>query len=191
MNFCVLYGSVRETRKGIRLAKYLIKQLELRGHHVDFLDAMELNLPMLNKRFSDYAPGDAPEQLERLSEILKMSDGFVIVTGEYNHTIQPALKNMLDHFGPHEYGHKPSAIATYSGGDFGGVRAASAMLSTTWTLKMPAIPAQFVTPRVEEHYDEYGNPTDPSIDHRAATFIGALEWYAAALKGAREIGIPK
>ena len=68
--------------------------------------------------------------LEALAETYRAADGFVVVSGEYNHGIPPALKNLLDHF-LEEYFFRPSAIVSYSAGAFGGVRAAM-QLRMTW-----------------------------------------------------------
>ena len=59
----------------------------------------------------------------RSGRLYRGADGFVGVSGEYNHGIPPALKNLLDHF-LEEYFFRPSGIACYSAGAFGGVRAA-------------------------------------------------------------------
>ena len=43
-----------------------------------------------------------------------------IVTPEYNCSLPPALTNLLDHFPPASFRHKPATIAAYSMGPFGG-----------------------------------------------------------------------
>jgi NAD(P)H-dependent FMN reductase len=53
--------------------------------------------------------------MQRVAELLSAADGFVVVSGEYNHSIPAALKNLLDHF-QSEYHYKPSGIVTYSAG---------------------------------------------------------------------------
>ena len=52
--------------------------------------------------------------------ISQESDGFLIVTPEYNCSLPPALTNLLDHFPPASFRHKPASIAAYSMGPFGG-----------------------------------------------------------------------
>src|SRR3546814_18651840 len=74
-----------------------------------------------------------------LATLYRRADGFLIVSAEYNHGIPPALKNLLDHF-LEEYFWRPSAIACYSAGQFGGVRAAMQLRSTLAELGMPSIP---------------------------------------------------
>ena len=55
----VFYGSYRADRMGIRLADYLVSGLKARGSEVELIDAKAIDLPMLDKRYSDYAPGEA------------------------------------------------------------------------------------------------------------------------------------
>ena len=46
-----------------------------------------------------YKPGEAPEQLDTIANQLANADAVLIISGEYNHSIPPALSNLLDHFG--------------------------------------------------------------------------------------------
>ncbi len=52
----------------------------------------------------------------------------MLVSSEYNGTIPPALTNLLDHFPPVSYRHKPCSVVTYASGGWGGCRARVAML---------------------------------------------------------------
>ena len=93
----ILYGSVRHHRQGIRVVRYLEEKCRNRDWQADVVDPMEKPLPMLDKMYKEYREGDAPEVMSQLAECLENADGFLIVTGEYNHSIPPALKNLLDH----------------------------------------------------------------------------------------------
>ena len=123
LHFVVLYGSVREARQGIKAARFIVEQLARRGHTTSLVDPLEQRLPLLDRMYKEYAKGTAPPVLEALATTYRAADGFVVVSGEYNHGIPPALKNLLDHF-LEEYFFRPSAIVCYSAGAFGGVRAA-------------------------------------------------------------------
>ena len=83
--------------------------------------------------------------LERLAGLIKAADAFIIVSGEYNHSIPPALSNLLDHF-LEEYFWRPSAIVCYSAGAFGGVRAAMQLRAMLCELGTPSIPQCFQCP---------------------------------------------
>ncbi len=134
--------------------------------------------------YKEYAAGAAPEALERLAGRIKAADAFIIVSGEYNHSIPPALSNLLDHF-LEEYFWRPSAIVCYSAGAFGGVRAAMQLRAMLCELGTPSIPSLLPVPRVQDAFDDEGRPLDESYPKRAGRFLDELEWYANALKAAR------
>lgn len=101
LRYAVLLGSTREGRIGIKAAQYAIKQLQARGHHVDFLDAKEEQLPLLQAPFHAYGlyiQKEAPQQLKTLAEKLNNADGVLVVDTEYNHAPSPGMLNLLDHF---------------------------------------------------------------------------------------------
>jgi len=184
----VLYGSVRTERQGIVLARHVAEALRKRGHDAPLIDPLERRLPLLDRMYKEYK-GDAPPVLEELAEIYRAADGFVIVSGEYNHGIPPALKNLLDHF-LEEYFWRPSAIVSYSAGGFGGVRAAMQLRMTLGELGMPSIPSIFPVPGVGQAFDERGEPKDEKFPKRFDRFAREFEWYAEALKAKRAEGTP-
>lgn len=189
LTFVVLYGSVRSERQGIKYARFLEAQLRARQHAVTFIDPLLYRLPLLDKMYKEYPAGAAPAPLPELAEIIRAADGFLIVSGEYNHGIPPALKNILDHF-LEEWFWRPSAIACYSAGAFGGVRAAMQLRATLAELGMPSIPSIQPMPKVQDHFDDDGKPRDPPQIRRVSRFLDEFEWYARALKHAREQGVP-
>ena len=180
----VVYGSVRRGRKGIRAARFIARKLEERDHAVDLVDAAEYDLPFLDLMHKEYAPGTAPAPMQAIAEIFEAADGFVIVSGEFNHSVPPALKNLLDHY-QKEYLYKPSAIVTYSAGPFGGVRGLVNMRGILAELGTPAIPSAFPVSWVGASFDEDGNALDAAYDKRVGRFIEEYEWYAKAMRAER------
>jgi NAD(P)H-dependent FMN reductase len=185
LKLLVMYGSVRSARQGIKAARFVLEECRARGHDVTMIDPLEHRLPLLDKMYKEYPTGTAPEPLERLAKLVKAADAYVIVSGEYNHTVPPALANLLDHF-LEEYFYKPSAIVCYSAGAFGGVRAAIALRAMLAELGMSSIPSIFPVPRVQDAFRDDGMPADPDVVRRVASFLDELEWYARALKAERE-----
>ena len=185
----IIYGSVRSDRIGIQAARYLEKKLLERNYRVNFIDPLEFPLPLLDKIYKEYTVGSASEVLEKLAGWLNASDGFLIVTGEYNHSVPPALKNLLDHF-QREYYFKPSAIASYSSGSFGGVRAAVHLREIVGELGMPSISSVLPFPQIGNLFDDNLVPenkyTEPSTDR----FLDEFVWYMKALKRQRDAGVP-
>jgi NAD(P)H-dependent FMN reductase len=190
LNIGLFYGSVRSNRQGICAARFAERSLKARGHTVSFVDALEVQLPLLDRMYKEYPKGEAPEVLEKLAGMYRAADAFVIVTGEYNHSLPPALTNLLDHF-LEEYYFRPSAIVSYSAGQFGGVRAAVHLQALVCELGMPSISSTFPVPRVASAFDENGNELTPGAGRRFDRFAAELEWYAEAMKRQREEkGVP-
>ena len=139
--------------------------------------------------YKEYPAGQAPETLQRLAGIIKSSDAVLVVSGEYNHSIQPALSNLLDHF-LEEWYWRPAAIACYSAGQYGGVRAAMQLRALLPEIGMPSIPSILALPKVQDLFDEQGQPRADWLARQAGRFLDELEWYAKALKAARTGGVP-
>jgi len=180
----VLYGSVRRERQGIKAARFIVARCRERGHDVTLIDPVDYPLPLLDLMYKEYPPGKAPAVLQRLASHVSAADAYIVVSGEYNHGVPPAMSNLLDHF-LEEYFWKPSAILSYSAGSFGGVRAAMALRAMLAEMGMSSIPSILPVPRVQEAFDDDGRPRDPQWLERADRFLGELEWYGEALRAAR------
>eukprot|EP00003_Mantamonas_plastica_P020111 TRINITY_DN3252_c0_g2_i1.p1 TRINITY_DN3252_c0_g2~~TRINITY_DN3252_c0_g2_i1.p1 ORF type:complete len:199 (-),score=46.66 TRINITY_DN3252_c0_g2_i1:296-892(-) len=130
LNVVVIAGSVRSGRHGIKLAKFIVSEVERRGHNVTLVDPLDYKeYGLFEKRWLDYEnddENDAPEWLVGLQKIFDEADAYIPISPEYNHGLSPALINIMNLF-IKEYKHKTSAIATYSGGSFAGLRAGNAM----------------------------------------------------------------
>lgn len=185
LNTAVIYGSARKGRQGIKAARFVVRKLKARGHTATLIDSQEHELPFLDRMYKEFKAGAAPAAMETIGNALKLADGFVVVSAEYNHSVPSALKNLLDHY-QSEYLYKPSAIVTYSAGPFGGVRALVNLRAILAELGTPSIPSAFPVSRVGSAFDEDGNALDESYDKRIAKFLDEYEWYARALKHARQ-----
>src|SRR5215218_1085623 len=185
----VILGSVRSERQGLKAAHFIIRHLEDHGGEAPLVDPAELNLPLLDRMYKEYPKGQAPEILERLAELFRRADAFVVVSGEYNHSIPPALSNTLDHFLV-EYFWRPSAIVCYSGGRFGGVSAAMQLRAMLSELGTPSIPSLLPIPEIGAALTAEGDPEMPWLDKSASRFVGELVWYAEALRRQRAEGTP-
>ena len=192
----VVYGSVRQAREGVRAARFVVRQLEARGHAASLVDPVEVALPMLDRTFGESAEGGAEggapasAVLVRLAELYRAADAFVFVTGEYNHSVPPALKNLVDHF-LKEYFWRPAGIVSYSSGHFGGVRAAVHLRAVLGEVGLVTVPSMLPVPHVGDAFDESGAPADAGAwAGRAGRFLDELCWYARALRVARAGGVP-
>ena len=75
------------------------------------IDAAAIGLPLLDRMYKEFAPGTAPAPLDDLAELYARADGYLVVTGEYNHAAPAALKNLLDTFSRSISGGRPASSA--------------------------------------------------------------------------------
>ena len=184
LSTAVIYGSARQSRQGIKAARFVARKLEERGHAVTLVDSIESELPFLDLMYKEYEDGQAPAAMESIANTLRSADGFVIVSAEYNHSIPAALKNLLDYY-QSEYLYKPSAIVTYSAGPFGGVRSLVNLRGILAELGTPSIPSAFPISQVFNAFDDEGTSLDPAYDERVVKFLDEFEWYARAMSRER------
>ena len=186
-NILVFYGSYRRDRQGIKLARWIVDTLNARGDTAELIDAKAIDLPMLDRRFSDYAPGEAPPAMADLAARIAAADGFVFVTGEYNGGLQPGLKNLTDHF-LEQYYWRPAAIASYSAGPFAGIKSATAWRGTLAVLGMVVTSTALSLARIGGAFDAEGQPAGEDGGRLAKAFprfADDLAWWVDAAKAQR------
>jgi NAD(P)H-dependent FMN reductase len=189
LKVAVLLGSVRSDRMATRAGRFVEAALGAHGHEPVLVDPLELGLPLLDRMYKEHPKGEVPAPLEQLATLYRQVDGFVILSGEYNNGIPPALKNLLDYF-LEEYFWRPSAIVCYSAGQFGGVRAAMQLRMVLAELGMPSIPSLLPIPKIAKQLDETGAPQAEWLSKSADRFLQEFAWYARALQRARTEGTP-
>jgi NAD(P)H-dependent FMN reductase len=198
MVVAVLVGSMRRDRMGDRVAKWVIAQLEKRGHEAVRVDALELKLPPLDRMWKeikdldkDKPGGDADlrAKLQPLADLYARVDGFCIVAGEYNHSVQPGLSNLIDYF-LEEYFWRPSAIVCYSQTAFGGVRGAMQLRALLAEVGMPSIPSIQPIPTVQNALSAEGVALTQQLAEETGNFFDEFDWYMRAMKAEREKGVP-
>jgi len=181
---------------GTGIGKWVVSQLIAQGHNVVYIDPHDVKLPVLEKPHFYYEAGTAPPELEKIATAIAESDGIVVVTGEYNHSIPPALTNMLDHFGSSKYSYKPSAIVSYSSGQFGGVRAAMALRPFLSELGCLPVSRICAFPMAQNDFDDSGNCISKDggvgVTKSFSGLLSQFEWWAGACKLQKAaVGLPK
>jgi len=190
MNYLVFLGSVRDSapprprRLGLRVATAIAAQLGSGTNHVELIDPLTVATAQPFKPHFAYAPGKAPEPLDDLARKIDAADGYVMVSPEYNHAMSPALADLLNHFGSSLFSYKPSVIATYSAGQWGGTRAAVNMRTFLSELGCLPVSAMIHVPHAQDVFDEAGGYAAGVDGARWASYIdralAQLEWWAAA-----------
>jgi NAD(P)H-dependent FMN reductase len=195
MVVAVLLGSVRSERLGDRAAKWAMAQLEARGHEAVLVDAKALNLPILDKMWKEIKlnpPAEYAElhsKLAPLADLYARTDGYCIVSAEYNHSVPPGLTNLIDYF-LEEYFWRPSAIVCYSARSFGGVRAAMQLRALLAEVGMPSIPSIQPIPSVDEALSMEGVALTKQLAEGSSKFFDEFAWYMRAYAAERATGMP-
>lgn len=198
MTFLVFIGSERQStpphpaRLGERVARACAQRLAASGAPYTFVDPLEIELPSPFKPHFSYPRGKAPHKLDALAEQISAADGYVMVSPEYNHSMSPALAHLLNHFGSSLFSYKPSAIVTYSAGQWGGARAAVNMRTYLGELGCLPVSAMIHVPKAHEVFDESGDYVDGvEPDHWDGYLdrtIKQLLWWAEAAGRQRAYG---
>lgn len=144
---------------GPRVSQFVVRGLERRGHQVTVIDPrqQQLDFPLfLDKPEFAYARSRVPENLAQTRKVLEKAHAYVAITPEYNHAPSPALCNILNHFGSSVFSYKPSAIVSYSAGQWGGTRAAIALRPILSELGCLPVSAMVHVPKAQQVLDENG-----------------------------------
>ncbi len=193
MVVAVLIGSVRAERMSARAAAWVVARLSQRGHEAVLVDPAKLELPLLDKMWKEVKNSEAPQdaalraKLKPVADLYERADGFCVVTPEYNHSVPPALSNLIDYF-LEEYAYKPSAIVSCSSGPYGGVRAAIQLRALLAEAGMPSIPTLQPIPTIQSSLSEAGVALTQQMAEKADPFFQEFDWYMRALKAERAKG---
>ncbi|KAH9253763.1 hypothetical protein BASA81_008381 [Batrachochytrium salamandrivorans] len=190
LQLMVILGSTRPGRMGDRVAKFMLAQLQSNeAFQVDYVDLAQIDLGFIKVPHHWMPAGTAPGNLEALAKRVATADAYLFVSPEYNHSMSPVLVNFIDHFAPMSYSYKPSAIASYSIGAFGGANSANQLRLLASQVGCHAIRTHLLAPQVQLSLDETGREIGATgkllVDQASRLFI-ELEWYARALKTHRD-----
>jgi chromate reductase len=114
--------SLRKDSLNTKLVKLCAKLLSKIGAYATVLDSEKLNVPLVNM---DIPAEKFPSTIKEVSDLIIQSDGVIISQPEYNGSISPVLKNLIDWAStlePHPWTKKPILLCATSPGYFGGIR---------------------------------------------------------------------
>jgi NAD(P)H-dependent FMN reductase len=185
----LIVGTTRPGRFADKPLAWLLDRLGPRDDlTVEVVDLRDHPLPPYESPVPPARAGrDYPnEEVARLGRTLDRADGFIILTGEYNHGYPGTLKNALDHVFP-ELNRKPVAFVGY--GNVGGARAIEQLRLVAVEFEMAPLrwavhilPDVMIAPRQSE---ETSPELFASLDDRLETLVVDLLWWTVALGAAR------
>ncbi len=174
----IILGTARDGRESEKVARFMLGQAREYGFESEILDVRDYRLPATDNT-------GEPDAAKRLSERVLRADAFIIVSPEYNHGYPGELKMMLDLLFP-QYARRPSGICGVSASSFGGARMVESLRPILSAFRMPAIRDAMYFGEVAGLFGAGEKIKDESYKKRARNFLASLEWWAHALKKARE-----
>ena len=136
------------------------------------------DLPMYN---DDLLNAGMPESVERIRSEIAAADGLLIATPEYNFSLSPALKNVIDWASrpPNQaFQHKPVAMFSGTSGLLGGARVQydlRRILTQLWAYPLPR-PEVFIG-AVNTKFDAQGRLTDETTRQFLADLLNGFgDW---------------
>lgn len=203
MKILVFLGSTRNStppkpaRLGERVASACVRYFSATHTSitVELIDALEFDSNVPFKPEFAYSESSKPKALKHLAEKITSADGYIMISPEYNHSMSPALADLLNHFGSSLFAYKPSAIVTYSAGQWGGTRAAVSMRSFLSELGCLPVSAMIHVPKAHEVFDDVGNVNEDQNDHQWQVYFDRtfhqLVWWASAASSYKKYVNPK
>lgn len=197
MKILVFLGSRRQStppkpaRVGERVALACQQFVEQTYADVEIkmIDPLDYPTTEIFKPHFAYSASQRPAHLDALAKQIESADAYVMVSPEYNHSMSPALADLLNHFGASLYAYKPSAIVTYSAGQWGGTRAAVNMRTFLSELGCLPVSAMLHIPHAPEAIDADGHfstSTQARWQSYFARTFDQLWWWAQACQQQRK-----
>lgn len=192
MKILIFLGTVRDStpprpaRLGERVAKAIQRNFAagFPEYELELIDAMDFETGVVFKPHFAYSKTQAPAGLNALADKISAADGFIMVSPEYNHSMSPALANLLNHFGSSLFAYKPSSIVTYSAGQWGGARAAVGLRNFLSELGCLPVSAMIHVPKAQQVFVEDGSVAESEDATSWREYVDRalrqLTWWAEA-----------
>ncbi len=121
LKIAIIIGTVRQNRKSEDVARWVYENASKRSDaQFELIDLREENLPIFDEPFPPSFNQYTHERTKTWSKKIAGYDGYIFVTGEYNHSIPGVLKNAIDYLW-YEWHDKVAGFVSY--GTAGGARA--------------------------------------------------------------------
>lgn len=175
MKITLLLGSVRPGRQSHKAARYVEKQLQIKGVEVDFIDLAITPLPILGDPSSEDPA--VKTRINDLSNRLKQADAIIFVTPEYHGSFSGAIKNVLDYYWA-EFHRKAIGVVATSSGKMGGINASTQLQHVILSLGAFPLPLKLLVPEVHLAFNEHSEPHDERFIKSGEKFLKEFIWYA-------------
>lgn len=156
-------GSARRESLNRALAKAATRAVEQAGLPCTLLSLRDYPLPIYDGDLE--AAEGLPANALELKRLIADHQGLLIASPEYNSSISPLLKNVIDWVSRSDagapdispYQHKVAALVSASPGGLGGLRGLVTVRSILGNIGVTVIPEQLALSRAHEAFDGQGN----------------------------------
>jgi NAD(P)H-dependent FMN reductase len=187
LRLLVINSTTREGRFSDHVADWVVEGVRRRSDAVvESLDLRDHPLPF----FDGPSPARNPREyrddaVRAFAERVDAADGFVILTGEYNHGYTGVLKNALDWTFP-EWNRKPISFVGW--GNVGGARAIEQLRAVSIELEMAPLrhAVHILPPQLIQVRETGSSDALEVLEPRLDLLVTDLVWWAQALRSARQ-----
>ena len=174
----IVTGSTRPGRNNRGVADWVLSQTAGRTDaEFELVDIADFNLPLLDEAYPAVYQNYQNDHTKAWSAKINEFDGFIFVTGEYNHTLTPALANALSYLNV-EFNNKAAGIVSY--GSMGGARAAEHLRNVLSELQIAHVRNQVMFSLFTdfENFSEF-KPTEQNAGTLAPMLDQLIPWTRA------------
>ncbi|MDQ0673983.1 NAD(P)H-dependent FMN reductase [Pseudarthrobacter siccitolerans] len=185
IRIAIVLGSTRPGRLGKAMSEWVhARAAEREDAAFEVLDVADFNLPLLDEPLPPSTGRYSHVHTKAWSDAVAAFDGYIFVTGEYNHSVPGALKNALDYLYK-EWNNKAAGFVSY--GSAGGTRAVEHLRTIAGELQMADVRAQVALSLASE-FENYRTftPSEASEKNLQTLLDQVIAW-AGALKVLRPV----
>lgn len=180
----IVTGSTRPGRVNQGVAQWVLEQAQaFGGADYELVDIAEFSLPVLDEPFPAAYQNYQNDHTKSFSAKMNEFDGYIFVTGEYNHSVQPALANALSYLNV-ELNNKAAGMVGY--GSAMGARAIEHLRGILSELQVAHVQKTGLFSLFTD-FENFSNfaPTEASAPSVQPMFAQLVSW-TDAMKSVRE-----
>lgn len=178
-NILIFAGSCRRESLNAKLAR-AAADLAASKANITLIDLADYPAPIYNG--DDEAASGMPDSMREFRQLARASDGFIIVTPEYNGHVPPLLVNTLawgsrtagDPIDDNVFSGKRAAIMAASPGRLGGIRVIPRLREMLAELRIVVAPGFATVPAAHNAFDEGGKLNDSGTIKQVDELIDRL-----------------
>jgi NAD(P)H-dependent FMN reductase len=178
LKVAIIVGSTRPNRVGRIVGDWVAAVAEKRTDaEFELIDLLEVELPLLDEGMPPLVGQYTQQHTKDWAATVARFDAFLIVTGEYNHSIPAALKNAID-FIHAEWNNKAAGFVSY--GADSGIRAVEQLRNVMAELQVATVREQVKLNSYADFVNFYDfRPTDRHEESLNKLIDQVLAWGGA------------